>query len=91
MSSNNVQILKTRVTHPNDGNYHDCDVSFFITEKLSDKSVSILPIANDLGIACAYQMSHKQALRLAHSILEKILVSDSAKPLLERLENVINS
>ena len=90
MASSKIEILKTKVHHNTDGNYHDCDVSLFVSEKLSDGFVSILPIGADLSIKCAYKMSQKQSMRLAVKLLELNFPGGIAKETLEKLDNAIN-
>ncbi len=89
---NKVEILRTKLHHKNDGNYHDCDATFLVTDRLAPGSVSILPIIGEgMQINQAFQMSPKQALRLAHAILSNVLVSDEGKMLLVKMESIIES
>jgi len=89
---NKVEIFQTKLHHKNDGNYHDCDATFLVTDKLAPGSVSILPIiGEDMNITQAFQMTPKQALRLAHAIFSNVLVSDEGKMLLVKLESIIES
>ena len=90
MASSKIEILKTKVHHDSDGNYNNCDVSLFVTEKLSDGFISILPIGADLSIKCAYKMSQKQSMRLAVKLLELNFPNGTAKEALEKLNDAIN-
>lgn len=87
---NKVIRYITKFHKSNQNILNTCDASLMVTDRLAKDSVSIIPmIGKDIAITEAFQMSHYDALMLAHAILSKVLVSDEAKAKLKELENAI--
>jgi hypothetical protein len=87
---NNIEVFKTGVFR--DGDESASQLNLFVTDKLIENSICILPIAgDDFEINFVYEMNTKHAQRLAHKLLESTLKSDEAKALLKALDDAINS
>lgn len=90
---NKVEVLKSEIyLEQHDGDsVSKADCRFFVTNKLAEGQISILPVGSEFNISQVFTFEQKHALRLAYKILEQTLVSEASKPLLERLDAVINT
>jgi hypothetical protein len=90
---NKVEILTSEIylAHHDGDTVSNADCRFFVTNKLAEGQISILPVGREFEIAQAFTFEKKHALRLAYKILEQAMVSEASKPLLERLDAAINT